>query len=184
MPKKPSRKTLNSFVSETNHCNTVAIQTLSSNINAVEDITSFEISGYHCKLVALKEDQSKPVIIESVKGSRQYRYVQDEIVHFCLDGKWFALCKENCAKTQINFLEAHEPVDRKLFFNLTERELQIVQLVCHGLLTKQIAAQLYISEFTVSTYIKTIFNKLGVRSRAAMVYKFTQSNLTDTQSVR
>ena len=84
----------------------------------------------------------------------------------------------------MNFLEAQEPVDRKLLFNLTERELQIVQLVCHGLLTKQIAAQLYISEFTVNTYIKTIFNKLGVRSRAAMVYKFTQSNLKDTQSIR
>lgn len=184
MPKKPGSKTLNSFASETNHRDTVAIQAIDDNINAVEDITSFELSGYHCKLVALKEDQSMPVIIESVKGSRQHRYVHDEIVHFCLDGKWFALCKESCVKTKMNFLEADESVDRKSLFNLTERELQIVQLVCHGLLTKQIAAQLYISEFTVNTYIKTIFNKLGVRSRAAMVYKFTQSNLTDTQSIR
>jgi DNA-binding NarL/FixJ family response regulator len=184
MPKKPSNKTLNSFASDPNCCGIVDAQAMGSNRNAVEDITSFELSGHLCKLVALKESQSGPVIIESVRGSRQYRYVQDEIVHFCLDGKWFALCKESCAKTQMNFLEAQEPVDRKLLFNLTERELQIVQLVCHGLLTKQIAAQLYISEFTVNTYIKTIFNKLGVRSRAAMVYKFTQSNLKDTQSIR
>ncbi len=55
--------------------------------------------------------------------------------------------------------------------HLTERESQIVQMVCHGLLTKQIADRLRISEFTVNTYIKAIFNKLGVRSRAAMVYK-------------
>lgn len=184
MPKKPSNKTLNSLASDPNCCGIVDAQAMGSNRNAVEDITSFELSGHLCKLVALKESQSGPVIIESVRGSRQYRYVQDEIVHFCLDGKWFALYKESCATTPMNFLEAHEPVDRKLLFNLTERELQIVQLVCHGLLTKQIAAQLYISEFTVNTYIKTIFNKLGVRSRAAMVYKFTQSNLTDTQSIR
>ncbi|UJP06065.1 MAG: LuxR C-terminal-related transcriptional regulator [Nitrosomonas sp.] len=139
---------------------------VSGNQNIVMDIASFELSGHQCKLVALKEEQSKLVITASATSARQYCFVDDEIAHFCLDGKWFALCKERCEGSPI--------AEDKLLHNLTERELQIVQLVCHGLLTKQIAVQLSISEFTVNTYIKAIFNKLNVRSRAAMVYKFTE----------
>lgn len=54
---------------------------------------------------------------------------------------------------------------------LTERELQIATLVALGRLNKQIADKLHISEWTVSTHLRRIFAKLGVRSRAAMVYR-------------
>ena len=45
-----------------------------------------------------------------------------------------------------------------------------------GRLNKQIAdklhiSKLHISEWTVSTHLRRIFAKLGVRSRAAMVYR-------------
>ena len=52
---------------------------------------------------------------------------------------------------------------------LTRRELQIVMLVAEGLVNKQIADQLKISEWTVATHLRRIFNKLQVTSRAAMV---------------
>lgn len=54
---------------------------------------------------------------------------------------------------------------------LTERELQIAALVASGRPNKQIASQLHISEWTVSTHLRRIFMKLGVDSRAAMVYR-------------
>jgi DNA-binding CsgD family transcriptional regulator len=54
---------------------------------------------------------------------------------------------------------------------LTERELQIVRLVAMGRPNKQIASRLRISEWTVSTHLRRIFAKLGVDSRAAMVYQ-------------
>jgi DNA-binding CsgD family transcriptional regulator len=53
---------------------------------------------------------------------------------------------------------------------LTDRELQIVALVATGCPNKQIANRLRISEWTVSTHLRRIFIKLGVESRAAMVY--------------
>jgi DNA-binding CsgD family transcriptional regulator len=53
---------------------------------------------------------------------------------------------------------------------LTERELQIATLVALGRPNKQIADRLNISEWTVSTHLRRIFAKLGVESRAAMVY--------------
>lgn len=54
---------------------------------------------------------------------------------------------------------------------LTERELQIVRLVASGCPNKQIAKRLHISEWTVSTHLRRVFAKLGVESRAAMVYQ-------------
>ena len=44
-----------------------------------------------------------------------------------------------------------------------------------GCLTKQVADRLHISEFTVRSYLKTIYCKLGVRSRGAMVYRYAQA---------
>ena len=54
---------------------------------------------------------------------------------------------------------------------LSERELQIVELVACGRSNKQIAKKLKISEWTVSTHLRRIFAKLKVDSRAAMVYR-------------
>lgn len=52
---------------------------------------------------------------------------------------------------------------------LSRRELEIAILVSHGKVNKQIAHQLRISEYTVASYMRRIFAKLGVSSRAAMV---------------
>jgi DNA-binding CsgD family transcriptional regulator len=54
---------------------------------------------------------------------------------------------------------------------LTGRELEIAVLVAQGYATKNIAFRLRISEWTVATYLRRIFAKLDVSSRAAMVYR-------------
>jgi DNA-binding CsgD family transcriptional regulator len=54
---------------------------------------------------------------------------------------------------------------------LTKREGEIAILVARGNSNKQIAIQLNISEWTVSTHLRRVFIKLGVDSRAAMVYR-------------
>jgi DNA-binding CsgD family transcriptional regulator len=60
---------------------------------------------------------------------------------------------------------------------LTARELQIVALVADGRVNKQIAQELRISEWTVSTHLRRVFAKLGVDTRAAMVSRCIQALL-------
>ena len=48
---------------------------------------------------------------------------------------------------------------------LSQRETQIAVLVRRGLSTSEIAAKLFISEYTVQDHLKSIFEKVGVRSR-------------------
>jgi DNA-binding NarL/FixJ family response regulator len=55
---------------------------------------------------------------------------------------------------------------------LSEREAQVLAALAKGLLYKEIATQLEISENTVRTYIKRIYEKLHVQTRTEAVAKF------------
>lgn len=52
---------------------------------------------------------------------------------------------------------------------LTEREREVLAGVARGERSKEIAARLGISERTVKAYLSSIYNKLGVDSRAAAI---------------
>ena len=56
--------------------------------------------------------------------------------------------------------------------NLSEREQQVLDLLSHGLMYKEIADKLGLSYETVHTYIRRIYEKLQVRTRTEAVAKF------------
>jgi DNA-binding CsgD family transcriptional regulator len=71
---------------------------------------------------------------------------------------------------------------------LSPREAEVARMVAQGYPNKTIAAVLEISSFTVSSYLRRIFAKLGVNSRAAMVARVLEQHLlpttfTETDSV-
>lgn len=53
--------------------------------------------------------------------------------------------------------------------SLTERELDVLRLVAHGMSNKAIGTQLYISMATVKTHLKHIYEKLHAQDRASAV---------------
>lgn len=52
---------------------------------------------------------------------------------------------------------------------LSERELEVLDLVAQGFRNKEIADRLFLSEKTVGRHLERIYSKLGVRSRTAAV---------------
>lgn len=85
------------------------------------------------------------------------------VSRFQLSGQHFAVIDSSMDAKRATDVDASEL--------LTARELQIATLVAVGRPNKQIARQLRISEWTVATHLRRIFAKLGVRSRAAMVFR-------------
>ncbi|GAA1973240.1 response regulator transcription factor [Catenulispora subtropica] len=60
---------------------------------------------------------------------------------------------------------------------LSQREVEILELVAEGLANRQISRRLFISEATVKTHLVHVFGKLGVDSRTAAVAAAVQAGL-------
>ena len=61
--------------------------------------------------------------------------------------------------------------------SLTPQQFRVLTMVCDGLLNKQIAWELSVSEATIKAHVTAIFRKLGVRTRtqAAMLLQQLES---------
>ena len=53
--------------------------------------------------------------------------------------------------------------------DLSERELEIIELVATGLTNSEIANQLMISKRTVDNHVSNVFAKTGVKNRIALI---------------
>ena len=52
---------------------------------------------------------------------------------------------------------------------LSDREAEVLTLICRGMSNQQIAEHLYLSVNSIKTYIRTMYRKIGVESRAQAV---------------
>lgn len=86
--------------------------------------------------------------------------------------------------TNITRNQPASPTDSEIvsIARLSQRERDIVQLIGHGLNTRMIASQLFISETTVRHYLTSIYEKLGVSGRLELLifaYRVGMTNLSD-----
>jgi DNA-binding CsgD family transcriptional regulator len=54
-------------------------------------------------------------------------------------------------------------------YGLSPREEEVVEFVVRGASTRQISQALYVTEDTVQKHLQNVFEKVGVRSRRALV---------------
>ena len=65
-------------------------------------------------------------------------------------------------------------------YGLSPREEELVKLVVRGLSAARISRALFISEHTVNNHLRSVFGKVGVRSRGELVKRLFFDNLYPT----
>ena len=102
----------------------------------------------------LLKDTDRETLFNTIRAAvRGETLLQPEILNQLIAGKKERTSTPAQTKTQI----------------LTEREIEVLQGVADGSTSKEIAYRLGISERTVKAHLTSIYNKLGVDSRAAAV---------------
>ena len=72
--------------------------------------------------------------------------------------------------SELSAVEQTNQIDRtSRFGNLSERESQVASLLLQGKTYRTIAGELYISENTVKYYVKNIYSKFNIQSRAELI---------------
>jgi DNA-binding NarL/FixJ family response regulator len=71
------------------------------------------------------------------------------------------------------------PAGRPRVHELSERELEVLRLLAHGLSNNEIARRLYLSEGTVRNYVSAIFAKLDVTDRTQAALAALRLGLAD-----
>lgn len=105
-------------------------------------------------------------------------------------GRWLTLygslteaTPEQRAETVI-IIEPTKPEELLPFsmtaYGLSPREEELVKLVVRGLSTTRISQTLFISEHTVQNHLRSVFEKVGVRSRGELVKRLFFDNLYPT----
>lgn len=73
-------------------------------------------------------------------------------------------------------------VDTKSYFNLTEREQEILMLVAEGMKEKEVAEHLHISLNTVKSHVYKMYQKLEVKNRIEAINKYRTYQLNLSSS--
>ena len=105
-------------------------------------------------------------------------------------GRWLTLygslteaTPERPAETVI-IIEPTKPEELLPFsmsaYGLSPREQELVKLVVRGFSTARISRTLFISEHTVNNHLRSVFEKVGVRSRGELVKRLFFDNLYPT----
>lgn len=68
-------------------------------------------------------------------------------------------------------------IDRSVDFDLSPREMEVLELIAQGLSNQEIAEKLFISIHTVKTHSSNLFSKLDVKRRVQAVNKARQIGL-------
>jgi len=122
-------------------------QQLIENVREILSLDSEVLLKYLVKSLSLIKDD---LVVENLETP------MDEVIFVCeIDGVRYCLIRSRAKCEQA--------------INLSPREKEIARLIAQGFSNKYIGENLKISYWTVNTYLRRIFSKLGVTSRTAMV---------------
>ena len=146
----------------------------------IMDINMPNLDGLQTLKIMRQENINKKVIMVTLYDDVDYliKALDYKCNGYVLKNSDFAILKdaidsvekneiyvEPSLTVMLNSSLARRDVKKSMIDSLTKRELEILKLIAQGLLNKEIAAMLNISERTVKNHISNIFKKIDVSDR-------------------
>lgn len=112
----------------------------------------------------MQKDQHISMLIDAIHAVQSNNYYFNDHISMAML-KRLANIKKSTA--------VHDPVA------LTEREIEIVKLICKELSNKEIAEKLYLSHRTIDSYREKLMQKIGAKNTAGIVIYAVKHNLIE-----
>jgi DNA-binding NarL/FixJ family response regulator len=87
----------------------------------------------------------------------------------------------NIARRVLEMFKLYVP-PKKEDYNLTPREMEVLDLLVQGLDNKMIAEKLFLSTFTIRAHIRNIYDKLHVHSKSQAISKALRERVLPLQN--
>ena len=148
--------------------------------NGIQAIKELKQDKHTCKVIVLTIHQDREYLFKTIQMGAEGYVLKDaepsvlvEAIRSVFGGQSYI--QSNMTKElvkEFNRVTLHEK-DRNEENSLTAREVEVLELIAEGMINKEIAKQLYISEKTVKNHVSNIFKKLNVSDRTqAAIYAF------------
>lgn len=154
-------------------------------ITCAQKLREMEFEGKILALTMLKEEQHIREMLEAgVQGYILKKSGEEELmkaIRQILDGKHY-FSEEATEVVLQQFMNKDKPGQSKnSVIDLTEREIEVLQLIADEFTNQEIADKLFISVRTVDAHRRNLMEKIGAKNTAGLVKYALRNNLLDDQ---
>lgn len=157
---------------------------------ALIDINMPIINGINVTKILKQEDTEIKVIILTIHNEIEYllRAIDEGANGYVLKDSDFDVLVEaiETVHNGQSYIQSNMAVqlakkvnESRTINELTKREVEVLILITEGLLNKEIAQKLYISEKTVKNHVSNIFKKIGVNDRTQAAVFAIKNSIVD-----
>lgn len=148
--------------------------------NGIQAIKELKLEKHPSKVIVLTIHQDREYLFKTLQMGAEGYVLKDAETDVLIEAirnvfRGQSYIQPNMTKElvkEFNRVTLHER-DRGDETALTAREIEVLELIAEGMINKEIAKQLYISEKTVKNHVSNIFKKLNVSDRTqAAIYAF------------
>lgn len=156
-------------------------------LDGVAAIKQIKQARLKCKILVISTYSEDELVISALRAGADGYLLKDNVPDLP-DGLYSAIrdvyaggypIDPSLTAKIVRTLSDEEDSDRRPHENLTERELNVLELLAQGLSDQQIAELLQISRRTVSTHVGKVLTKLGVENRTQAALYAIRNNLID-----
>ena len=150
-------------------------------MNGIEVVKALSEVDLKSKIILLTMRNADRVILQLLQGgvmgyldkSTSAKELYEGIKSVAIDNRVYFPETSNYNLMELLLHSNYKPFPEKTV-SFTERELEVIEMICNDFTTKEIGARLYLSPRTIDTHRVRIMERMNVKSVAGLVaYAFT-----------